>query len=295
MNKQLETAEYWRSLGIGVLPIQYRSKRPDATALRQAGFEHNGAAHWQPLQCELPSEWTLRLWFSGPQRNIAVITGWQGLVVIDFDQRDAYEAWLQWASSANEIAATVATVTYRVYTRRGVHVYVSIEEIVPAYHVGAIDIKAAGGYVLAPPSIHPSGARYSEPAEYRPVCRAPKLSNVFPLTPPPPHHTELTRPVDDPWSWHEHAASVSIGMIRDRVKLLDLFPDAHCTSGDQRWWMARCPWHQDDNPSLWIDATRGICGCLAGCTDKPLDVINVYQRLHNMSQRDAIHALAERI
>jgi hypothetical protein len=51
-------------------------------------------------------------------------------------------------------------------------------------------------------------------------------------------------------------------------------------SGDARWWMARCPLHDDQHESLWIDNKNGLCGCLAGCTSKPLDVINLYQRLH---------------
>jgi DNA primase len=72
----------------------------------------------------------------------------------------------------------------------------------------------------------------------------------------------------------------SIPEIKRRVSLLDLLPDARSTSGDARWWMARCPLHDDQHESLWIDNKNGLCGCLAGCTSKPLDVINLYQRLH---------------
>lgn len=299
-NRLLDAAEYWTlGLGIAVIPLGYRAKRPDGQALKQAGYKVNGAPEWQRLKTELPGEDVLRLWFTGPQRNIGVVTGWQGLVVIDFDERDAYDAWTSWTHTAGEVAEAVAETTYRVFTRRGVHVYVSVEEPVPAYHVGAIDIKAAGGYVLAPPSIHPSGARYTEPTEYLPVVHVDRLADVFPFEPPTHEHRAVVidptpARCDDPWTQAVRAterAPHRIDEIRSRVSILEFFPEARKTSGDGRWWIAHCPFHQDENPSLWIDTKFKICGCLAGCTSKPLDVINLYQRLHGCDAAVAVREL----
>lgn len=303
MNQLLDTAEYWvLGLGIAVLPLGYRAKRPDGQALKQAGYKLNGAPEWQRLKSELPGEDVLRLWFSGPRRNLGIVTGWQGLVVLDFDDRASYAAWLAWARHAGDPAQIVAECTHRVFSARGVHVYVGVEEVVTPFTVGNIDVKAAGGYVLAPPSIHPSGARYVAESDWAPVIHVERLADVFPLiqdmrraTPTPTRcngANDTEKATTDPWCWQEKPdQGASIQEVKRRIKLLDLLPDARRTSGDGRWWIAHCPFHDDQHDSLWIDAKAGICGCLAGCTAKPLDVINLYQRLRGCDTATALYEL----
>ena len=304
MSRLMETAEYWTlGLGIAVLPLGYRAKRPDGAALKQTGYIAHGAPAWQRLQAELPNEETLRVWFGGPQRNIGIVTGWQNLVVLDFDDRESYTTWLHWCRGAGDAAATVAECTHRVFSARGVHVYVGVEEPVRAFSVGNIDIKAAGGYVLAPPSIHPSGAAYMAESPWAPVVHVERLVDVFPFTqdarrctpasaaPSGDKAGDTEQTAADPWCWREKTQRSSILEIKRRVSLLDLLPDARSTSGDARWWMARCPLHDDQHESLWIDNKNGLCGCLAGCTSKPLDVINLYQRLHGCDTAVAVREL----
>lgn len=296
MNKLLETAEYWTlGLGIAVLPLGYRAKRPDGVALKQAGYMQHGAPAWQRLQSELPNEEVLRLWFGGARRNIGIVTGWQNLIVLDFDDRESYGAWLYWCRGAGDLAATVAECTHRVFSARGVHVYVGVEEPVREFSVGNIDIKAAGGYVLAPPSIHPTGACYRAWSDWAPVVTVTRLADVFPFAPPESSAPPVTPPrryteQASPWDW-EPGASCSFALVRERVNLLDLLPGAHRTSGDGRWWLTHCPFHHDNAPSLWIDTQNGICGCLAGCTPKPLDAVGLYQRLHGCDASTAAREL----
>lgn len=296
-NGLLEAAEYWTlGLGIAVLPVGYRAKRPDGQALKQAGYALNGTPEWQRLKTELPTEGALRLWFGGPLRNIGIVTGWQGLVVIDFDNRASYDAWMIWAHTAPEPAPTIADCAYRVQSARGYHVYVGVDEPVRPHSVGNIDIKAAGGYVLAPPSIHPTGARYAGD-DWRSILRVPRLADVFPLQAtysvcaPNGKHTEPR--ACDPWDWQPSGVGVSISEIKARVSLLDLVLDAKPTSGDGRWYIAHCPFHDDHAPSLWIDTVHGICNCHAGCARVPMDVINFYARLHGCNTQAAMHALAQ--
>jgi hypothetical protein len=80
----------------------------------------------------------------------------------------------------------------------------------------------------------------------------------------------------------------------------------------QGWYIGRCPFHQspvpgkDDPPSkrkFWIDARsdRQLCSCFVPrCAAnnpgrKPMDVINFYARLHNLSNRLAILELADQL
>lgn len=45
-------------------------------------------------------------------------------------------------------------------TGRGVHIWLFVEAPVTSVKFPKLDIKAAGGYVIAPPSLHPSGKEY---------------------------------------------------------------------------------------------------------------------------------------
>lgn len=295
LNRLLDTAEYWTlGLGIAVIPLGYRAKRPDGQALKQAGYKANGAPEWQRLKTELPGEDVLRLWFTGPQRNIGIVTGWQGLVVIDFDDRAGYEAWLRWTQHAGELAQTVAEVTHRVFSARGVHVYVGVDEEVQPFTVGAIDIKAAGGYVLAPPSVHPSGARYSAWSDWAPVVHVERLADVFPFERPQQASSAAAgqAAVANPWAWADHTPTgISVHEVKRQASITALLPGAHKTSSDGRWWMARCPFHDDQHESMWIDVVGQRCGCMAGCTTKSMDVIDLYKRLHALDTSAALREL----
>jgi DNA primase len=77
-----------------------------------------------------------------------------------------------------------------------------------------------------------------------------------------------------------------------RHRIEDLFVDKEPTSGDRRYWLARCPFHADNNPSFWIDTKEQKGGCFAGCIDKSVDVINVYAQMHGLSNQEALHLLA---
>ena len=69
------------------------------------------------------------------------------------------------------------------------------------------------------------------------------------------------------------------------------------TSSDGQWWACCCPFHDDRNPSMWINADKNLCRChVPGCLghEHVMDVINVYALLHSLSNEQAIWALAAR-
>ena len=109
----------------------------------------------------------LKAWFgNGKGYNLAVVCGTTsgGLVVLDFDTVDAFYVFeekakkLKWAEKLSQ--------TWRVKTGRGYHLYLLVESKDPDLlktrpNISEkIDIKGEGGYVVAPPSVHPSGAIY---------------------------------------------------------------------------------------------------------------------------------------
>lgn len=286
----LTQALKWLAQGIAVIPIAYRSKLPDATALKWTNRE----ASWIRYQHTLPTERELRIWTAGPRINLAVVTGWQGLVVIDFD---SMAAWQGYQAVLTDATRSVTTATYTVSTGRGMHLYVKCAEPVRNGHVGAIDIKAAGGYVITPPSVHPSGRVYTAVNPDAPILTVERFADIFPLeltTNEAPSGAAVPRVTEqvtqDPYASAENVAPHSIEHIKRACRIEDLFTDLVPTG--RGWFQTKCPLHDDTAPSFWIDTQRQLCGCYAGCTNKPLDIINLYARLYGLSNREAIFQLA---
>ncbi len=266
--------------GIAVIPVLPGTKKP--------------FVRWRRYEMQLPTEHDLARWFApGRAMNAAVVCGWQGLTVLDFDAPPRYVSWLAWTATAGETARRVAVETYRVKTSRGMHVYLFVDETPRCGHFKWGDIKGRGGYVLIPPSVHPSGAVYQAVDDAAPILRVHSLAEVVPDAPEPPPPPPLPLTAVAPMSslWPMTRAEE----VRAAIPIISYFPGAKATGSNGRWMMARCPWHDDRHESLWIDSERGICKCYAGCTPKPLDVIGVYARLQGISYRQALRELHRRI
>jgi len=105
-------------------------------------------------------------WAWWPYANIGIATGsTSGIVVIDIDgDRGGLESWRDYQANHGK----VETLTSK--TGAGLHLYficpggVALKSISNGIGVG-IDVKAEGGYVVAPPSIHRTGNMYLWEAE----------------------------------------------------------------------------------------------------------------------------------
>ncbi len=276
MNLAYETAKHWVGVGLPILPVQYFGKK--------------ALVKWEQFQDRLPSDTELKVWFPTYMRNLGLIVG-NGLCVIDFDYMPAFEYWLP------GFVAQYAGGTYMVKTRRGMHVYLHTEEQAKNYHGHLLDIKAERGYVLIPPSIHPSGFQYEVWMD-NPILRVNRLEDVLPAEFMPVAESvgESTYPqyerFDDPWEEVWAADEIrSVQEIRARVSILDLIK-AEPSDRAGRWYVAKCPFHEDSNPSFWIDLKRGMCGCRK-CNIKEMDVANLYARLNRVSNSQAIRELSK--
>jgi hypothetical protein len=102
---------------------------------------------------------TIRQWWGErPDLNVAIATGAvSNLVAIDVDGAEAALAQLEAKHGA--LPPTVETIT-----ARGRHILLRHPGGIVPSSVGkiaaGIDVKADGGYIVAPPSLHPSGKRY---------------------------------------------------------------------------------------------------------------------------------------
>lgn len=262
--------------GVAVIPCTYKMKTPRL-------------AHWQQYQHKLPTEREYNLW-AQHKTNWGGVCGWRGLTVLDFDNRADYVLWLAWAIIEGNESRTVALHTYKVKTSRGIHVYLYVDDKPRSGHFKWGDIKGEGGYVLIPPSVHPSGHIYEVIDPTAPILRVATLDQVIPDAPQsmvPIPETPHVYPASSLWP------QSIVDEIKERIPVLSLLPDAKPTGN--HYFVCRCPFHTDHTPSMWVDTEHGICNCYKGCLGKPTDVIGLYARLHNINNRQAIKELAAKL
>jgi len=111
---------------------------------------------WKEFQTRHPTEQEVTFWFNKwPNANIGIVTGQiSGIVVFDLDSEHAIE----YADAKGEFPDTV-----KAKTGKGYHLYMQHPGFEIRNSVNKkidIDIRADGGYVAAPPSIHGSGRQY---------------------------------------------------------------------------------------------------------------------------------------
>ena len=112
---------------------------------------------WKYYQKRQPTLAKLKKWFFEKDQNIAIVTGRiSNLLVLDIDSEEARQ-------KAEELGLWVETP--RVKTGKGWHLYFKYREGVRNFvgegELKGLDVRSDGGYVVAPPSVHPeTGATY---------------------------------------------------------------------------------------------------------------------------------------
>lgn len=277
---------FYRS-GFSVVPLKPRSKQP--------------LVKWSQFQQEQPPENVVKSWFLGQDVNLGIVTGYNGLTVIDFDSPTEYLRWLNWITK--QPVYSVARRAFAVRSRRGVHVYFRLLQPVRNRHVEQVDIKGRFGLVTGPGSTHESGIVY-EPlnAFYIPAIEA--LSDILPpalllseQSVSPVVNTLATPDLpSDPWEAAARGYDALPGedlveKVRKAFTIEQFFKSPLHKSGPH-FSVTQCPFHDDQKPSFWIDTEHQVCGCFVCNFPKPLDVINLYGMLYGLNNRDAILTLA---
>lgn len=158
--------------GFSIIPVAL-IKLPDGKSRKPALVD------WKKYQHHLPTLEEVKGWFSNPEQfeairngnklGIAIITGKisQNLAVVDFDSQDVLlEVLRELRTKSPEIYEKLIR-TWIVETGKGFHYYLRVRDPDPKLfnnRIGirlGVDIRAEGGYVVAPPSPHPSGKRYT--------------------------------------------------------------------------------------------------------------------------------------
>lgn len=288
----LDVALKWKDFGISPIPIMLRSKRP--------------LVKWAEYQDRVPTDNEINTWFSESNVNLGVVCGGlSNMVVLDFDNLRTY---YKVVSSLANSAKSVLDGTYRVMTNRGIHVYLTTDEQTKTGRCASIamDIKGKGGYVLTPPSIHPSGTQYTPlGGNIKHICSLSdvignylnaEVSGIARLARPPETFIEkiVKEELHNSSSFFE-----KLYILKKHMNILDvanMFTDMECVSPDGRWWYGRCPHpnHNDRHPSFRVDAAYGVGRCLSHCSlNNPhgLDLLDLYCAVTGKNSRIALDEL----
>lgn len=269
----IPTARRWYDAGCTPIPLLYQSKKP--------------SIYWYDWQKSRPS-WSevCQSFATKLYRGIGILTGApsNNLVVLDFDTVTAYAKWR---------ATTGGLDTFTVRTGRGFHVYVRLSH--PPLHTLSMEggeVKASG-YVVAPPSTHPSGAEYRQYSETTSILEARDLHELgiklIVNDRPKPANVE-GKPRREGYSLIDE-----IKRTYPLTTFLSLHTELYPSDNEGRFLMAVCPFHNDHNPSLWVNAELQICGCFSPrcpAHGRAVDVINAYGLLTGIQNGEAVFDLA---
>src|SRR5512135_2253676 len=145
---KIETAQRYLARGWSILPVRARDKRP--------------LLGWEPLQSSRPSADQVSDWFKRwPDANIGIVTGEiSNLIVLDIDPAHGGDASLdRLERELGPLPVTIEAMT----GGGGRHLYFAHPGALIRNRTGlaqGMDLRGDGGYIVAPPSVHPSGQPY---------------------------------------------------------------------------------------------------------------------------------------
>lgn len=149
--RMVDAARAYAGMGWAVLPLGARDKVP---AIR-------GGSRSAVAEVDQVEAW----WKAHPQHNVGVACGAasSGLIVVDVDVDESIgenglETLYAWEAEHGKLPATVTART----GRGGLHLYFKAAGEVrnSANKELGVDVRGEGGYVMAPPSVHPNGHAY---------------------------------------------------------------------------------------------------------------------------------------
>ena len=145
-----KVAEDYAKSGWFIFPLRPRDKTPlTAHGLKDATNKVDVIRQW---------------WGKAPEANIGLNCGKSGIVVIDLDKRGEHDGCQEWEAITKERDLCIQTSTSLTggggrhllfKSPDGLSIKNSAGRLAPG-----IDVRGDGGYIVLPPSIHPSGKPY---------------------------------------------------------------------------------------------------------------------------------------
>jgi hypothetical protein len=137
----------YQSFGFSIIPIKPRDKRPSVDK-------------WECYQETRATPGQIAEWFRDPALNVGVLCGKVSgnLVVLDFDSPKAYATYWDGKDPSEKTFVSKTGRGYQVWVRDPI-----LSELTTKIDYRPfmdLEVRANSHYVVAPPSIHPSGPTY---------------------------------------------------------------------------------------------------------------------------------------
>ena len=148
--------ELWEE-GLHVIPLGAPGETPPSSYTgRPESWPKTARVKWRQYQQRQPTEQELEQWSRmWPNANYGILTGEQ-IVVVDADSAEA-AAWVE---------ANITFTPRRTVTAHGKHFFfrppTDVELKTKGSDAAPIDFRGTGGYVVAPGSVHSTGAMYRD-------------------------------------------------------------------------------------------------------------------------------------
>ncbi len=184
-------------------------------------------------------------WQRWPRANIGLHCGGSGILMLD---ADAYKETYRGTGLTQAEQQTVTAISG---SGQGEHYYYAMPADVRLGNTTGklppgVDIRGWGGYVVLPPSLHPSGGRYTWELDYGP--------HEIPLAPLPASLWEILRSHSlsggKVEKVHQAKIAQAVALVERALEILDIQADgpvAYMTEG-RRWALGSCPFMPDDDP-----------------------------------------------
>jgi Virulence-associated protein E/Bifunctional DNA primase/polymerase, N-terminal/Primase C terminal 1 (PriCT-1) len=157
-----------RERGLSVIALRERDKRPIGSWVR-----------WQHERADAAQ---IHIWFTGDgrRRNVGIVTGKISRVIaVDCDSAAAI-AWADRHLPPSPMCTATAKGQHRFFRHPGEAVTVpNTVRIRTADPNVWLDLRADGGYVVGPGSLHPSGTRYTKLGDWPPVDELPLFERTW--------------------------------------------------------------------------------------------------------------------
>lgn len=274
----IKVGTQWANLGVSVVPAQPHSKAV--------------LIHWREWESKTPTHRDLSTWFSTGMNNIAVVGGTgrenEKLLILDFDSMDLA---IEFGKRSGDL--------YRTYTEtsgRGLHLFYLVDDPTTKRFIEC-EALGLGHLCNIYPSIHPNGQLYQRVINDHHGLLRVKTSQLFSLLSEIPVKEALTTQqegrqaskLNDDGRSVVKRVKAAYSLVEVASSLTQLKP-----SGENRWFVGKCPFHQDTTPSFWVDGARGLWGCFSpSCPgSKGGDVINLVALSKKISVGEAVRELA---
>jgi hypothetical protein len=281
MMKVEDAARFYKKTGLSFFPIRPGKKTPKIS--------------WKKFQKRIMSLEEVNQYF-GKNSNIAIVTGKiSNIIVLDIDPRHGGDKTIE----DLEIPDTVTVET----GGGGLHYYFKypdgFEEISNFQNIKelpGVDLRADGGCVISPPSLHPSGNRYKfvEGKGFGEIELAEAPEWLLKLIKKRQSGNGKKAKSNSPKKVSKNFNSIETDSIFDAVNKLVEILEAWDRYGDGQEPINNkicCPFHDDSNPSLSFKVEENYYNCF-GC-DAGGGPVDLVQRSKKISAIEAVNVLEE--